>query len=107
MSLEHYEEIDKTESIFDKYEILDNNREINTTTMKPIDEVRIILKGLTKDISSIRSDLAVIKNRLYELQSEASLRQSEASLRQREKNKLQQEQEEKIRNSSKWGFGFY
>ena len=93
MSLEHYEEIDK-------YEILDNNREINTTTMKPIDEVRIILKGLTKDISSIRSDLAVIKNRLYELQSEASLRQ-------REKNKLQQEQEEKIRNSNKWGFGFY
>lgn len=100
MSLEHYEEIDKPEVIFDKYEILDNNREINTTTMKPIDEVRIILKGLTKDISSIRSDLAVIKNRLYELQSEASLRQ-------REKNKLQQEQEEKIRNSNKWGFGFY
>lgn len=84
MSSVEYEEIDK-------YEILDNNRDqIDIVPMKPIDEVRIILKGITKDISSIRSDLAVVKNRLYELQ--------------REKNRLQ---EEKIHNSSKWGFGFY
>ena len=96
MSSVEYEEIDK-------YEILDNNRDIPKGTMednvpmKPIDEVIIILKGITKDISSIRSDLAVVKNRLYELQSEAGLRQ-------REKNRLQ---EENIHNSSKWGFGFY
>lgn len=91
----------------DKYEILssvaslENNRlahaggeesevEKLKTNMKPIDEVKIMLSGIIKDISSVKSDMAVIKNRLYELQRE---------------NRLLKE--EKIHNSNKWGFGFY
>lgn len=87
------EDIDKTESIFDKYEILDNNRPEGTraevseskpakgtcgmTNMKPIDEVKIILNGIVKDMSTVKSDMAVIKNRLYELQRENRLLQEE------------------------------
>lgn len=81
------EDIDKTESIFDKYEILDNNREVSEskpakgtcgmTNMKPIDEVKIILNGIVKDMSTVKSDMAVIKNRLYELQRENRLLQEE------------------------------
>jgi len=91
----------------DKYEILssvaslENNHEVSEskpmpkancvmTNMKPIDEVKIMLSGIIKDMSSVKSDMAVIKNRLYELQRE---------------NRLLKE--EKFHNSNKWGFGFY
>lgn len=82
----------------DKYEILENNRpcgeesevEKLKTNMKPIDEVKVMLSGIIKDMSSVKSDMAVIKNRLYELQRE---------------NRLLKE--EKFHNSNKWGFGFY
>lgn len=73
----------------DKYEILDNNRDPDSIPMKPIDEVKIMVNGMTKDISSIRSDLAIIKNRLHELQ--------------RDKRRLQEEKME----GNKWGWGFY
>jgi len=72
----------------DKYEILDNNREPH---MKPIEEVQVILNGIVKDVSSIRSDMAVIKSRLYELI--------------REKEALKKEHEDNI--SKGWGWGFY
>ena len=65
----------------DKYEILDNNREVSESkpmiNMKPIDEVKIILNGIVKDMSTIKSDMAVIKNRLYELQRENRLLKEE------------------------------
>ena len=65
----------------DKYEILDNNREVSESkpmiNMKPIDEVKIILNGIVKDMSTVKSDMAVIKNRLYELQRENRLLQEE------------------------------
>jgi hypothetical protein len=84
MSSVEYEEIDK-------YEILDNNREIpkgtgaDNVSMKPIDEVKIILNGIVKDMSTVKSDMAVIKNRLYELQNEVGLRQRENRLLKEEK----------------------
>jgi len=65
----------------DKYEILDNNREVSQSepmiNMRPIDEVKIILNGIVKDISTVKSDMAVIKNRLYELQRENRLLKEE------------------------------
>ena len=73
----------------DKYEILDNNREVSQSepmiNMRPIDEVKIILNGIVKDISTVKSDMAVIKNRLYELQNEVGLRQRENRLLKEEK----------------------
>ena len=59
--------------------------------MKPIEEVQVILNGIVKDMSSIKSDMAVIKSRLYELI--------------REKEALKKEQEDNI--SKGWGWGFY
>ncbi len=71
----------------DKYALLDNNRECG---VKPIEEVLIEVKGLKKEVSSIRTDMAVIKSRLYEFTREM---------------KQRQEQEDNIQKG--WGWGFY
>jgi len=76
----------------DKYIILDNNREItNNNKLKPIEELLIEIKSLSKEISSIRTDMAITKNRLFELI--------------KEKERIKKHNEDNI--NAGWGWGFF
>jgi len=82
----------------DKYIILDNNREItNNNKLKPIEELLIEIKSLSKEISSIRTDMAITKNRLFELIKEKE-RISKATL-------VKKHNEDNI--NAGWGWGFF
>ncbi len=68
-----------------------DNVDTRDPPVKPIEEVQVVLAGLVKDVSSIRSDIAVIKNRLYEIM--------------RDREQMKKHEQENINKG--WGWGFY